>query len=406
MQRREFLASLSLATASTLIEPKFGFGSFAFAQNSPQPNSTSIQEALNNAIPSRIARAQEQMKSAKIDLLFALPSKNMTYLSKLRTGRSERLIALLLPQSGEPIVITPAFEESRLKQANSTIKTAPWEESENPYQLTLDIFKKLGVSRIGLEPSTDLNTYWKIRALAPNNLELVDAEPIFTALRLQKSPEELEAIKYANRVTLEAITATHSALTVDKTESEVSSIVSQEMKKLGVSGGGLVQFGPSAALPHGGPSEVKLSRAMAVLIDVGCEVSGYTSDITRTIFWGEAPSAKYKEIYNIVWQAQQAGVEAAKAGVECQAVDSAARAVIEKAGYGKYFTHRLGHGLGMDGHEAPYLVKGNNFRLQPGNVVTIEPGIYLPGEFGVRIEDVFLITEKGCQTLSQRAATI
>lgn len=403
MQRRNFLASLSLATTALLLEPRLSFSSI---QKNTQPSISSIQDAISNAIPNRVARAQEQMKAAKIDLLFALPGKNMTYLSKLRTGRSERLIALLLPQSGEPIVITPAFEESRLKRANSTIKTAPWEESENPYNLALDLFKKLGANRIGLEPSTDLNTYWKLRGLVPSNIELIDAEAIFTSLRLQKSSEELAAIKYANQITLESIAATHIALALDKTELEVGAIVSQEMKKRGASGGGLVQFGPSAALPHGGPSEVKLARAMPVLIDVGCEVGGYTSDITRTIFWGKTPSAKYKEIYNIVWNAQQAGVEAAKAGVECQAVDQAARNVIEKAGYGKYFTHRLGHGLGMDGHEVPYLVKGNSFRLQPGNVVTIEPGIYLPGEFGVRIEDVFLITEKGTEALSQRVSTI
>lgn len=403
MQRRKFLTSLSLATTTLLLEPRLSFSRF---QNNPQPTISSIQDAISNSTSSRITRAQEQMKLAKIDLLFTLPGKNMTYLSKLRTGRSERLIALLLPQSGEPIVITPAFEESRLKRANNSIKTAPWEESENPYSLAMDLFKKLGVSRIGLEPSTDLNTYWKLRALAPSSMELIDAEAIFTSLRLQKSPEELAAIRYANQITLESIAATHAALAVDKTELEVGTIISQEMKKRGASGGGLVQFGPSAALPHGGPSEVKLSRAMTVLIDVGCEVGGYTSDITRTIFWGDTHSAKYKEIYNIVWNAQQAGVEAAKAGVECQAVDHAARNVIEKAGYGKYFTHRLGHGLGMDGHEVPYLVKGNSFRLQPGNVVTIEPGIYLPGEFGVRIEDVFLITEKAAEALSQRVSTI
>jgi Xaa-Pro dipeptidase len=403
MQRREFLASFGLATTTLLLEPKLSFSSF---QNNSQTSISSIQEAINNAIPSRITKAQEQMKAAKIDLLFTMPGKNMTYLSKLRTGRSERLIALLLPQSGEPIVITPAFEESRLKRANSTIKTAPWEESEDPYKLAVEIFKKSGANRIGMEQSTDLNTYWKLRALIPNSMELIDAEAIFSSLRMQKSPEELAAIKYANNITLESIAATHLALAVEKTEVEVGAIISQEMKKRGASGGGLVQFGASAALPHGGPSDIKLSKGMPVLIDVGCEVGGYASDITRTIFWGDSPSAKYKEIYNIVWQAQQAGVEAAKAGVECQAVDQAARNVIEKAGYGKFFTHRLGHGLGMDGHEFPYLVKGNNFKLQPGNVVTIEPGIYLPGEFGVRIEDVFLITEKGCETLSQRVSTI
>lgn len=400
MQRRDFLTSLSLATIGGLTLSKLSFSS-----NFLSPE-ISIAEAISNSIPSRIIRARELMKAAKIDLLFALPSKNMTYLTKLRTGRSERLIALLLPQTGEPVVITPAFEEERVKRANAVIKTAPWEESENPYQLAMDLFKKMGVNRIGLEPSTDINTYWKLRAVAPSNLELVDGEAIFSALRLQKSTEELAAIKQANKITLEAITATHAVLAANKTELEIGSVISQEMRKRGSNGGGLVQFGPSSALPHGGPSEVKLSRDMAVLIDVGCDVSGYSSDITRTIFWGDKPSAKYKEIYNIVWQAQQAGVEAARAGVECQEVDRAARNVIEKAGYGKYFTHRLGHGLGMDGHEFPYLVKGNTFQLQPGNVVTIEPGIYLPGEFGVRIEDVFLITEKGCETLSERVTQI
>ncbi len=397
MQRRNFLSKISLVTAGLLTIPNIAsLSSYASIIED------SIQDGINKIIPTRITRAREQMQAAKIDVLFALPSKNMTYLSKLKLGRSERLIALILPQTSDPIVVTPAFEEERIHRANNNIKTVTWEEYEDPYQLTISLFKKMGATRIGLEPSTDLSVYWKLRANAPNNFEFVDAENIFSTLRMQKSEEELAAIKKANIITLESIAATHLVLAEEKTEIEIGAVVSQEMRKRGAGGGGLVQFSANSALPHGGPSELKLSRATTVLIDAGCEVSGYNSDITRTIFWGDKASAKYKEIYNIVWQAQQAAVELARAGVECQAVDNAARTVIEKAGYGKYFTHRLGHGLGMDGHEAPYLVKGNNFPLQIGNVVTIEPGIYLPGEFGVRIEDVFLITEKGCEPLSQR----
>lgn len=390
MQRRDFLATAGLATAALL------FGHYPlFGQDLKSFDDLKFFDQ-------RIARARELMRAAKIDLLLALPGNNMTYLAKMHPGRSERLIALLIPLAHDPVVISPAFEAERLQRANSGIKIVPWEESHDPYQLTVELFKKFSTQRIGMEQSTDLRTYWKLRGLAPNSIEMVDAEPIFTALRIQKSAAEIAAIKHANEITLAAIAATHEVLAVDRAESEISAVVSQEMSKRGAGGGGLVQFGPSAALPHGGPGNNRLARDMAVLIDVGCEVKGYNSDITRTIFWGDKPTAKYTEVYNTVWQAQQAGFEAARPGVECQAVDRAARAVIEKAGYGKYFTHRLGHGLGMDGHEPPYLVEGNTYKLQPGNVVTIEPGIYLPGEFGVRIEDVFLITEQGCEPLSQR----
>jgi Xaa-Pro dipeptidase len=330
----------------------------------------------------------------------------MTYLANVQSFRSERLIALLFPLEGEPTVISPAFEKERLLRSSGFNKIATWEESEDPYLLAADLLKKMGASRIGMEPSTDLATYWKLKAAVPK-AELVDATSIFTALRIQKSPEELEAIRRAVNITLEAIAATHSQLEVGKTELEVVGIVTQEMQKRGgQSAGGLVQFGPGAALPHGGPGKRTLERDMVVLIDVGCSIDGYTSDITRTIFWGENRTAKYKEVYNTVWQAQQAGFEAARPGVECQAVDRAARAVIEKAGYGKFFTHRLGHGMGMDGHEPPYLVDGNTYKLKPGNVVTIEPGIYLPGEFGVRIEDDFVITEKGVESISKRVEMI
>jgi len=267
--------------------------------------------------------------------------------------------------------------------------------------LAADLFKKMGTSNIGMEPSTDFATYWKLRSVAPK-LEFVDASSIFTALRIQKAPEELEAIRRANTITLESIAAAQAQLATGKTELEILKVIENEMEKRGGAPGGLVQFGPGSALPHGDPSKRELERGMVVLMDVGCRVDGYTSDITRTIFWGNERPARFKEVFNIVWQAQQAGVETARAGIECQAVDRAARAVIDKAGYGKYFTHRLGHGMGLDGHEPPYLVEGNNFKLQPGNVVTIEPGIYLPGEFGVRIEDDFLVTEKGVEPLSKR----
>jgi Xaa-Pro dipeptidase len=172
----------------------------------------------------------------------------------------------------------------------------------------------------------------------------------------------------------------------------VAAILEQEFQRLGVHGDGLVQFGPSSALPHGGPGDRRLTAGSVVLIDAGCRVRGYTSDVTRTVSFG-SPSDEVRKVYAVVDKAQIAGIEAIKAGAHAEDVDRAARRVIEDAGYGAFFTHRLGHGLGMDGHEPPYLVRGNATPLLPGNTVTVEPGVYLPGKFGVRIEDDYATLE-------------
>jgi Xaa-Pro aminopeptidase len=178
-------------------------------------------------------------------------------------------------------------------------------------------------------------------------------------------------------------------------------MLEEEFRKLLVRGGGLVQFGPSAALPHGSPGNRELARGDVVLIDAGCRVRGYSSDVTRTVSFGP-PSDEVRKVYAAVDRAQMAGIEALKAGATGEAVDRAARKVIEDAGYGKYFTHRLGHGLGMDGHEHPYLVRGNTKPLVAGNTVTVEPGIYLPEKFGVRIEDDYGVRAGNPASLSVR----
>jgi Xaa-Pro dipeptidase len=200
--------------------------------------------------------------------------------------------------------------------------------------------------------------------------------------------------------------ATFAQLTVGASEVEVSQFLSREMEQRGAPGGGLVQFGPSSALPHGGPGGPKLEREMIVLIDCGCRVGGYTSDITRTIWFGDRPSDEFRGVFNVVHDAQTAAMELGRPGTPCEEMDRAARQVITAAGYGPFFTHRLGHGLGMDGHEPEYLVEGNKTRLEPGMVFTVEPGIYQLGKFGVRIEDDCVMTENGVEVLSQRASKL
>jgi Xaa-Pro dipeptidase len=292
--------------------------------------------------------------------------------------------------------VTPAFEESNVARHATVDDVETWQEDEDPIALAA---KHLARKTIGVEGSTAYSTTSSIAGAASAKIE--DATSVFDALRTVKSEEELAYLKDAGKRAVLAITATHGRLRGGLTETEVSTILDEEFGKLGVRGGGLVQFGPSAALPHGGPGDRKLAKGDAVLIDCGCRVRGYTSDVTRTISFG-SPSDELRKVYGIVDRAQLAGIEALGAGKTGEEVDRAARKVIEDAGYGSYFTHRLGHGLGMDGHEHPYLVKGNRKPLVAGNTVTVEPGVYLPGKFGVRIEDDYAVREKGLGSLSVR----
>src|SRR5437773_1796514 len=226
-------------------------------------------------------------------------------------------------------------------------------------------------------------------------------------LRIIKAPEEVALIRRAIEITEGAIAATFGQLAGGMTERDVARLLSREMQQRGAEGGGLVQFGPASALPHGGPAAAPLERETVVLIDCGCRVSGYDSDITRMTWFGDHPSDEFRKVFDVVHDAQTAAMQLGRPRVtQCQEMDRAARKVIADAGYGPFFTHRLGHGLGMDGHEVPYLVEGNATRLEPGMVFTIEPGIYQLGKFGVRIEDDCLMTENGVEVLSHRAAKL
>src|SRR5438874_546983 len=234
--------------------------------------------------------------------------------------------------------------------------------------------------------------------------KFVDAAPVTERLRIVKAPEEIALIRRAIAITQSAMTATFGQLVGGMTERDVARLLSREMQQRGAEGGGLVQFGPSSALPHGGPAAAALERETVVLIDCGCRVGGYESDITRTVWFGDSPTEEFRKVFNVVHDAQSAAIELGRPGTPCQDMDRAARKVNAAAGYGSFFTHRLGHGLGMDGHEPPYLVEGNSLGLEPGMVFTDEPGIYQLGKFGVRIEDDCVMTEGGVEVLSQRAA--
>jgi Xaa-Pro dipeptidase len=236
---------------------------------------------------------------------------------------------------------------------------------------------------------------------------LHDATGLLEPIRMIKTPEELPLIRRSIGITEASIAATQGQLAAGMTERDVARLLSREMQSRGASGGGLVQFGPASALPHGGPGGTPLAPETVVLIDAGCSVSGYASDITRTIWFGTTPSEEFRQVFNLVHDAQTAAMELARPlQTRCQDLDRAARQLIAAGGFGAFFTHRLGHGMGMDGHEAPYLVEGNDRRLEPGMVFTIEPGIYQPGKFGVRIEDDCVMTAEGLEVMSTRVAKL
>ncbi|HYL20325.1 MAG TPA: Xaa-Pro peptidase family protein [Gemmatimonadales bacterium] len=357
----------------------------------------------------RLERAQAELKARRWDVLIATPSTNYEYLTGYNPGRSERLIALVLTVSGPPTVVCPSFEVERIKRHSIISDLHGWEEQDDPYVLVRDAVRRLkpGTAKgtIALESSTTYQSSLRIAAALPG-WKLVDAAPVTERLRVIKSPEEIALIRRAIAITQDAMAATFAQLTVGTTEVEVSQVLSREMQQRGAPGGGLVQFGPSSALPHGGPAGPKLERETVVLIDCGCTVGGYQSDITRTIWFGDHPSDEFVKVFNVVHDAQTAAIELGRPGTPCQDMDRAARRVIAAAGYGQFFTHRLGHGLGMDGHEPAYLVEGNKTPLEPGMVFTDEPGIYQLGKFGVRIEDDCTMTEHGVEVLSHRAAKL
>jgi Xaa-Pro dipeptidase len=392
--RRRWLTASAAGAAAASLPPIAG----AASRDAPP---------LPPPLPAEVFRERQvKLKAAAkargLDAVFVTPSTNLAYISNLSMGRSERLTALILFSDGPSVLVTPSFEEGVVRREAAVDDVKTWKEEEDPVSLAAKTLAKTG--RIGIEGSTAYSTVARVSdAVAGARLE--DATPLFDALRMVKSEQEMALLRDAGDRAVAAIGATHRRLRKEMTEREVSRILDEEFGKLGVRGGGLVQFGPSAALPHGSPGDRRLARGDVVLIDAGCRVRGYTSDVTRTVCFGP-PSEEVRKVYATVDRAQIAGIQALKAGATGEQVDQAARKVIEDAGYGSYFTHRLGHGLGLDGHEHPYLVKGNRTPLVPGNTVTVEPGIYLPEKFGVRIEDDYGVREGNPVTLSVRPAEL
>ena len=409
MNRRNFIKTTGLVAGVATIGPSLSAGEFSQNIIDGVIPAATIKAMRDRIKPitaeerlQRIEKARKLMEENKIDVLLMEGGTSLNYFSGARWGRSERLFAMLLPKKGEAFFVAPKFEETRAKEQTGNAAVYCWEENESPYELIQKVLKEknLLAATLGIEETTRHFVIENISKTIPS-LKIQSATSVSAGCRSIKTTHEIELMQIANDIAAEVYKAAVKQLKVGMTENEFAGIISKLFGEFGTEGGALVLFGEASAHPHGLVKEVKLKENDIVLIDGGCSVEGYDSDITRTVIFGK-PTEKMKKNFDIVRKAQDEGLKAAKPGVEAWTVDAAARKIIIDNGYGpgyKYFTHRLGHGIGMDGHEWYYLVGGNKYLLKAGNMFSNEPGVYIIGEFGIRLEDEMLITENGAKLL-------
>ena len=370
----------------------------------------------------RIDRAQRLMIEKRIDaIVLANSTTSSVYFANLRLNGGERLWALVIPAKAKPFLVCPAFEEGRareLLEAGPFGKDADvlvWQEDESPFAALGKGLADRGLSSgtVGLDENMKFVFAESIRAANPH-LAIVSASPITAGCRMIKDAHEIECLRLACRATLLVYRAVAQSLQPGMTTANVHSLIAAAYRRVGFEGEASLNIDEFTALPHGSQQQQTLHDGSILMLDDGCEVEGYTSDITRIFVLGKATD-KMKRVFDLVHRAQSAAIQTARPGVPTADVDAAARKVIVDGGYGpgfNYFLHRVGHGIGMDMHEWPYLVKNNMFgydatpRLQAGNLFSDEPGIYIRGEFGIRLEDDLLITESGSELLTPQSPSL
>ncbi len=417
--RRHFLETAGIATAVTLAHPRSAlFAQGEHAGRLPEPIAR-LKSRRDEAKPittaereQRVERARQLMAENKIDAIMLMGGTSLVYFSNIHWWMSERTFALILPVKGNPFYVCPAFEEDRAREqiadgpGGNNPEIRLWNEDESPYQRIADGLKDRGLTngKLGMEETVRYVFSEGVSKATPG-LHLVSATPVTAGCRMIKSQHELQLMTLANEVTLAAYEAAYLSTKEGMTQHDFGALVQAAHAQQGFQGSASIQVGENSALPHGSAKPQVIREGTILLMDGGCNVEGYESDISRTVVLGK-PTDKMKQVFEIVFKAQSAALAAAKSGVQCQAVDAAARKVITDAGYGpdyKHFTHRVGHGIGMDGHEWPYLVRGNTQLLAPNMCFSDEPGVYIRGEFGVRLEDDMHITENGAQLFTPQS---
>ncbi|MBS0432401.1 MAG: aminopeptidase P family protein [Proteobacteria bacterium] len=358
----------------------------------------------------RLAKAQELMGKSGMDAIYLDGGSSLDYYTGMRWWTSERLMGMLLPKSGDPVYITPAFERSRaLEQIRFGHDVRTWQENESPYALVAQVMREKGAVTgvLGIEEKVPYFRSTGIAEAMPQ-AKLVPATLVTAGCRAIKSPAELALMQVANNATLALYRAIWQGLQPGMTQQRISDWVDAGYARMGLNGEASINVGTYTALPHGSREPQVIREGTPVMLDDGCYVEGYQSDITRTFTLGKAGD-KMKRVFDIVRKAQAAALAAAHPGAAMESVDAAARKVIVDAGFGpgyKYFSHRLGHGIGMDMHEWYYLVQGNTRKIEAGMTFSDEPGIYIPGEFGVRLEDDMHVTADGARWFTPQSPSL
>jgi Xaa-Pro dipeptidase len=368
----------------------------------------------NDERQARLAKARELMGTNRLDAIMLTAGTSLEYFSGIRWWGGERLFALILPAKGTAFFVCPYFETDRSHEqiTHSPLADAEvryWNEDESPYRLVAQGLKDRGLAAgaLGIGENTPFVFSHGVGLAAPQ-ARITSATPVTAGCRMVKNAHEIELMRLAAKVTLTAYAAAYNALREGMTQHDFGDLVTAAHRQLGFEGDAEIQVGEYSALPHGSVTPQVIREGTILLMDGGCKVEGYVSDISRTFVLGK-PTDKMRQVFDIVHRAQETAVRTARPGLPAERVDAAARKVITDAGYGpgyKYFTHRVGHGMGMDGHEWPYLVHGDTMPLQADMTFSDEPGIYIRGEFGVRLEDDMHITEKGAELFTPQSPSL
>ncbi|HIV78953.1 MAG TPA: Xaa-Pro peptidase family protein [Candidatus Sphingomonas excrementigallinarum] len=374
-----------------------------------EPDLAGLSDMTGGAVPigpeereRRLARAQALMKANGIGAILIEPGSSMVYFTGVRWGRSERLTAAIIPVEGEPCIVTPFFEEPSVRETLAVpAEVRVWQEDQNPLAIVAGFLRdrKLVGRPVGIEETARFFAFDGLQKALPG-VRLVSANPVVRGCRMVKTPAEIALMQMATDVTMAAYRWIYPRVETGMTGAEVGALMSAATRKLG----GAPEFsmaliGEASAYPHGSKQVHRVADGQVVLMDCGCTVQGYQSDVSRTWVHGRA-SAEQRKVWDIVAKGQQVALAAAKIGAPAGSIDDAVRRFYEAQGYGPGYrlpglSHRTGHGIGMDGHEPVNLVHGEATPLAPGMCFSDEPGLYLPGKFGIRIEDCFHMTEAG-----------
>ena len=412
--RREFLLT---APAATLLAANRGTNIDAQETRATASSILALKPRINEAAPITPAERQQRADKARtlmqvqdIDAIVITGGTSLVYFTGIHTGQSERLFAWVLPAHAAPFIICPSFEEGRMSEQLMQIpdgactRILTWHEDDDPYAL---LAAHLPPGKIALDERVQFAFANRIQQAALHHA-IVSAIPVISGCRQIKSAAELALLQLANDITLSVYLAAYRAAGPGTTNQGFSALVAQGYARCGVQGDASCQVGPYSALPHGSQQPQIIREGEIVLIDDGCTVHGYQSDISRTFVYGKS-TQRQRDVFEVVHRAQAAALAAAQPGLPCEAIDAAARRVVTDAGFGpdyRTFSHRVGHGIGMDGHEWPYLVRGNKTPLAPGMCFSDEPGIYLAGEFGIRLEDDWHLTPQGGRLFTPQSESL